>query len=136
MLDSNWERLEHKQRGVVVRIHGSNGTGADPPWNEGKLEGSQGIVVTVLNIGGNYASTATIKLLPGLSEERVVPLEYLVPVHPERTNELAVSFDHAFRETGPVKVTEILGQQLLYFSNTTNAYNTIPLTKSVKYQDW
>lgn len=107
--DRRLEFLEYKQRYLVVEITGTKGAG-NARWFEGEYEGKQGIVVTVLDRGGNFTAVATIKTLPDYDEEIIVPIAYLQPVEP-KVGDKAVPLDMALTEEQPLDVISIANGQ-------------------------
>lgn len=77
LIDPRFKELPDKSaKYFVVRIRGTRDE--LPMWNEGSRENTEGIVVSILETSQSYIKTAYIKILPGLQEELVVPIKYLV----------------------------------------------------------
>ena len=137
--DPRLEHLEYKQRYFVVEIYGTRGNSNHPRWFEGEHENKKGIVVTVIDRGGGFNATATLKMFDDDDEEEeeeelIVPIVYLRPVKPV-VGDLAVPLDMTLPDSQPLEVKALnFGQCELYSVPAGTIY--ILEDKVCKYQEW
>ncbi|KDQ56765.1 hypothetical protein JAAARDRAFT_36254 [Jaapia argillacea MUCL 33604] len=78
------------KKGMFVKIQGSRGP---KPWFKGEKEGLRGVVDIVQQGSDYFASTAMIWFPDSSTDPLTVPVEYLVPVPPERVGNRVMGLD-------------------------------------------
>lgn len=77
-----------KVHGIVVEVKASFGSSG---WHNGDYEGKQGVVLSLFNTGNDtFDSTARVRFddpIDVLQPILAVPVQFLVPVHPENKGE-------------------------------------------------
>ncbi|KZV92212.1 transcription elongation factor Spt5 [Exidia glandulosa HHB12029] len=101
-------------RGLVVEFRGLSRRTDGWASKATELESKQGIVLSVLDLGGGYTPTATVLLRDGSrKEESAVPIELLVPIHPTSAGQQAVAL-HGPNKGEIVAVQMVDGNQAFY----------------------
>ena len=103
-------------------------------WNNGNLENKEAVVVSALDVGGSerFIATATVKLLPDLKEERVVPIRYLLSVQPKQGDKAVVLNSDAPNDT--IFAVSYINGGDCYLTTTSLTYH-VQTDQTIKYQE-
>ena len=77
---------EHTKK-LILDIEDTSVPGSE--WSEGRLEGKQAVVVSVLDTNKDETCVALVRILPGKKEEHRIPVKYL-KLHRPKTGEFGV----------------------------------------------
>lgn len=88
-LSEKWlTEAKFQKPGVLCEIRGTTQNTTDGGWQSGEYEGDKAVVLSVFDSQGDkYLSRARINLFEKQSDTLEIPVQYLRPVHPDRSGQ-------------------------------------------------
>ncbi|KAL6302286.1 hypothetical protein BKA93DRAFT_405442 [Sparassis latifolia] len=121
------------KRGMIVEVKNSFGENG---WHKGDYEGRQAVVLTVSDMHNQFGARARVRFLQPIDPDvdvHTIPVEFLWPVHPERTEDDALVL-HGPQKGQEAKVHAV--QQGGVMVVTTKAYVVLEITSEKLCKMW